>query len=149
MKTLVLGCGNKVQPGAVNHDLYYREGIDVVWDLNDLPWPWHSREFNRVVAESVLEHLYKNLLVSMDEIWRITAPGGIAVVKLPYWQAEESWNDPTHIHKVGMGVFDQLDPSTARGKQYDFYTTRKWKIEERRLNDEGTSVHFKLRKLLG
>ena len=147
-KILVLGCGNRPKFGAVNHDqTRHSDHVDIAWDLNNTPWKvWPDDYFDMVIAESVLEHLYHNLLVSMNEIWRITRVGGIAVVKLPYWRAEISWNDLTHIHRVGLGAMNQLDPSLPRGKEYDFYTPYKWRIIHTKMNSEMTSIHWELEK---
>ena len=144
---LNLGCGNKNIDGFVNHDLTrHSPHVDIAHDLNELPWPWEDDQFERVVAASVLEHLYHNLLVSMNEIWRISEPDGLAVVKLPYWKAEISWNDPTHVWKVGPHVFDQLDPRTQRGHKYSFYTPFKWAIVKVNFNPHKTSIVWHLRK---
>lgn len=146
-KRLNLGCGLKHPEGYVNHDLtMHHPWVDIAWDLNVLPWPWDDGSFDMVIASSVLEHLSHSLLVSMDELWRITAPTGWVYVKLPYWKAQISWNDLTHFHKVGLGVMDQLDPRTKRGQQYSFYSRRKWEILEVKLNQVKTSVIWKLRK---
>jgi hypothetical protein len=77
----------------------------------------------------------------MNECWRIIAPGGVIEVKLPYWKAEISYDDPTHRYVCGMGIFDMLDPDTARGRYYDFYTERKWKIRRVLLNQGKTSIY--------
>ena len=147
-KILVLGCGNRPKFGAINHDLTrHSNHVDVAWDLNNTPWEiWPDDYFDMVIAESVLEHLYHNLLVSMNEIWRITKVGGIAAVKLPYWRAEITWNDLTHVHRVGIGIMNQLDPSLPRGQEYSFYTPYKWEIIRAQMNDEMTSIHWELRK---
>jgi len=68
------------------------------------------------------------------------------VVKLPYWRAENTWTDLTHIHKVGMRAMNQLDPSLPRGQEYSFYTPYKWEIIRAQMNDEMTSIHWELRK---
>lgn len=148
MRMLNLGAGNRIIEGAINHDVVkHRPEIDVAWDLNDLPWPWEDEQFDKVAALSVLEHLRQNLLTSMDEIWRITAPGGVAVVKLPHWKHNLSWEDLTHLHLVGPGVMDQLDPRTKRGHDYWFYTRRKWQIEKREMNDAKTSIYWTMTKM--
>jgi len=143
---LNLGCGNKTIAWATNHDLMERDGVDVVWDLNVLPWPWEDNSVDFVIARSVFEHLEHNLLVSMNETWRILAPGGIVEIKLPYWNAEVSYDDPTHRYVYGLGIFDEFDPDTKRGRQYGFYSGRKWKILYRpRLNKNKTSFDCQLR----
>jgi len=126
---LVLGAGNYPVPGATNHDLHiHRPEITVAHDLNDVPWPWEDNSFNEILAWAVLEHLRINLLESMAECWRILRPDGVLRVKLPLWDKEESWSDPTHYWKFSLACFDQFDPATRRGKQYAFYTPYKWKI---------------------
>jgi len=145
---LNLGAGNRILEDAVNHDVVrHRPEIEVVHDLNVLPWPWEDASFDKVAALSVLEHLRQNLLTSMDEIWRILRPGGVAVIKLPHWKANISWEDLTHLHLVGIGVMDQLDPRTKRGVDYWFYTRRKWRIDKREANDAKTSIYWTMTKM--
>lgn len=148
MTNLNLGCGGRPLDDAINHDLTkHHDYVDVTWDLNRLPWPWPDDHFATVWAFSVFEHLYHNLLTSMNELWRIVQPGGIAVVKLPFWRANITWEDLTHIHKVGPGVMDQLDPTTKRGMQYGFYTPFKWEIQKRWANEKkATSIYWRLQK---
>ena len=149
LKTLNLGAGNRIVKGAVNHDRRkHRAEIDVCWDLSVLPWPWADEQFDAVEAWAVLEHLDIDLLTAMDEIWRLLTEGGTANVKLPYWQSEGAYSDPTHRYAVGLGVFDIFDPTTKRGQDYFFYSPRKWRILQRTLvNDPPTSVACKLAKV--
>jgi len=153
MKMLNLGCGNRIHKSSthewIHHDITnHRPEIDIVWDLNILPWPWANEEFGFVAADSVLEHLDHNLLISMNEIWRILKPGGTVHVKLPHWKHEVSWSDPTHHWPAGLQIFDQLCPETERGKEYSFYTPYKWTyIKGPRLNRAKSSIHITLEKL--
>jgi SAM-dependent methyltransferase len=141
--TLNLGCGGKIIPGACNHDrIRHRAEIMAVWDLNDLPWPWHDNSFDSIVARSVLEHLKLNLVESLDECWRILAPGGTLYLKLPHWNADTAHSDPTHRWFFSLQSLDLFDPDMARGQEYSFYTERKWRIiRPARLNEAGTSIH--------
>lgn len=147
-KVLNIGAGNDPIAGAVNHDITkHHDYIDVTWDLNNLPWPWADDEFDLVHARAVLEHLNLDLLQSMNEIWRILKPGGTAVIKLPFWKHEVSWEDPTHRRGYALKTFDYFDPSTKIGGKYRFYTPRKWKIvRPARLNRCGSSIHCTLQK---
>ena len=146
---LNLGAGNRPKKGAVNHDLYYhRDEIDVAWDLNAMPWPWPDEEFDIVYALAVLEHLRCNLAESINEVWRITKPGGSTWIKLPLWDSENSYTDPTHLHFAAPGIFDQFDPSTKRGKEYAFYDLRPWRrLEVKLVNDPPTSLVGRLQKV--
>ena len=146
---LNLGAGNRLMAGAVNHDLaYHRKDLDVCWDLNAIPWPWADETFDEVWAMAVLEHLIPSLARTMNEIWRITKPDGIAHIKLPYWHAEESYSDPTHLHFASLGSFDHFDPRTKRGEEYMFYHLSPWLIQEvKTINDPVTSIYGELKKV--
>jgi len=148
MRILNIGCGNKLVPAGegdivVNHDrVKHRPEIDVVWDLNDLRWPWPDNSFDSIVACAVLEHLRITLIESLGECWRILAPGGRVRVKVPWWRADAAYQDCTHYWVFSTGVFDQFDPTTKRGLQYQFYEGwRPWRIvKSAHLNPEHTSV---------
>jgi SAM-dependent methyltransferase len=146
MRTLNLGAGNKILPEAINHDLrLHRPEIDVAWDLNDQPWPWDDDSFDLVVAQAVFEHLRRNLVETLNECWRILAPGGRLRVKLPYWNHANSYMDPTHYWQFDLGTLDLFDPDTKYGQSYSFYTDRKWRIVVApRLNDARSSIHATL-----
>jgi len=143
---LNLGAGNKLVPGAVQHDLVkHRPEIDVAWDLNEMPWPWADNSFDLIVARAVFEHLDRDLVRSLNECWRILRTGGRLSIKLPYWQADAAYEDPTHRWFFTLGSLDQFDPDTTRGKQYAFYSTRKWRIVKGpRLNSAKTSLFWTL-----
>jgi SAM-dependent methyltransferase len=150
-RILNLGCGNKfLTPSEgdliINHDRSkHRSEVDVAWDLNNLPWPWEDNAFDLVVASAILEHLRLNLVESLDEAWRIIAPGGIIHIKVPYWNADASHSDPTHYWFFSLGSFDQFDLRTKRGHDYAFYTERKWRIvQSPYLNKGKTSIITKL-----
>jgi SAM-dependent methyltransferase len=139
---LNLGAGNKIEPNAVNHDLLkHRPEIDVAWDLGKLRWPWPDDSFDLIIARSVLEHVKPSLLETLGECWRILRPAGRIFVKLPHWQHDRTYSDPTHYWQgFSLGIFDQFDPDTERGREYSFYTTRKWRIIERpAFNEDGSS----------
>ncbi len=130
-RILNLGAGNRIIGDAVNHDLVkHRPEIAVTWDLNKLPWPWPNNSFDQIVARSVFEHLVPDLVVTLDECWRILRPNGQIFLKLPYWNSDLSHDDPMHRWFFSLRSLDQFDPDTERGKTYSFYTSRKWKILE-------------------
>ena len=145
---LNLGAGNQIIEGAVNHDqVKHRPEIEVVHDLNVLPWPWEDESFDLVVAKAVLEHLRITLFESMDECWRLLRPGGTVYLKLPYWNHDNSFADPSHYWKFALDTLRIFDPSTAYGLAYQFYPHKKWKIiKGPRLNRSRSSIHCTLRK---
>lgn len=144
---LNLGAGHDILPNAVNHDVTkHRPEIDVVHDLNVLPWPWPDNTFDTIVAKSVFEHLQITLIEAMDECWRILQLGGVLFVKVPYWQGEQAWMDPQHRWRWAPNVFDWFDPETRYGQEYDYYTPRKWRIvKPAELNKAQSSIHCSLK----
>lgn len=132
---LVLGCGHKpvVAPTgwvAVNHDLTaHAKHVTAVHDLNVLPWPWADSSVRQIQAHSVLEHLTITLVASMNECWRIITPRGQIDLKLPLWNVDRSHDDPTHRFLVGLGIYDNFDPTTERGRTYGkLYDIRPWRL---------------------
>lgn len=136
---LNLGAGMSPIENAINLDVVDLPGIQMVWDLNRLPWPFIPNEFDIIVARAVLEHLDLSLLRSFDECWRILRPGGILEVKLPYWEHEHTWDDPTHKRGYTLTTFDFFDDSTWNGKTYGYYTPRRWKILWKGFTNNGHS----------
>lgn len=145
-KMLNLGAGNDILEGAINHDrIAHRPEIDLVWDLNFLPWPWDDALFDLVNARAVLEHLDIDLITSVNEIWRIMKPGGRLVLKLPYWAHNNSYMDPTHRWFAALETPTVFDPDTPYGAKYSFYTERKWKVVKGpKLNRAHSSIHCTL-----
>lgn len=146
---LNLGCGRRPIEGAVNLDrTKHSDEVDVVHDLNELPWPFEDESFDLVVARAVLEHLDHDLITSVNECWRLLRPGGELYVKLPHWQADNSYVDPTHRWFFSLHSCDVFDPTTEFGRAYSFYTDLKWRIiKGPRFNKAKTSIHVTMRKI--
>ena len=89
---LDLGCGKNKQK-----DAFGVEGVDLVWDLNNFPYPWENNSVNRIYCHQVIEHfnceIYFNIL---REIHRILKPGGIFSLRVPHAYCIGSIQDPTH-----------------------------------------------------
>lgn len=148
-RILNLGCGNRIIGNAVNHDVtLHRPEVDIAWNLNDMPWPWADESFDEICARSVFEHLEKNLVITMNECWRILTVGGVCEVKVPHWQHPVSWRDPTHIWHYEEHSFDYFDPETKVGAQYAFYTPKKWHtIRGPALNNCKSSIVILMEKI--
>lgn len=106
-RTLNLGCGLKHMAGAVNLDITPTTHPDVVHDLNDRPWPFADNSFDAIHANDVIEHL-ADVVGSMEEIHRISAPGGIVTITVPHFSCANAFTDPTHRHFFGWFSFHYL-----------------------------------------
>lgn len=147
---LNLGAGDRIrtEPGAVNHDLTrHRPEIDCTYDLNHTPWCWPGDSFDLIDARSVFEHLRLTLIESCDECWRVLRPGGRLVLLYPLATGLTTYDDPTHRWYWSERVTDYLDPDTNYGRDYAYYTPRKWRILSRGvIKDRNVKVVLEPRK---
>ena len=74
-RVLHIGPGKKSLPGAITIDVLKLPGVDVVHDLDTLPWPFKDNEFDLIFAHNVFEHLHDQVAI-MSEMWRILKPKG-------------------------------------------------------------------------
>jgi SAM-dependent methyltransferase len=98
---LDLACGRRKAPGHVGVDISRDTDADVVWDLRITPWPWLDfigEPVEPVRCAHFVEHLNgTERMAFFDELWRILAPGGKAVIITPYWSSWRAVSDPTHL----------------------------------------------------
>lgn len=78
-----IGCGLNPIPGYLNVDHRAGPGVDVVWNVEDIPWPWHDETFDVVAAHSVFEHVW-DLVPIVHECHRVLKPGGILWIRVPH-----------------------------------------------------------------
>ncbi len=105
MKALDVGCGTKKHDGAVGIDRLELPHIDIVWNLDDLPWPIEDSTFDRVILSHVLEHL-ENPVATLDEVHRVARSGAEVEIVTPHFSSISSWKDPTHRHHFALETFD-------------------------------------------
>jgi len=117
MKKLHLGCGKHVLEGYVNCDSVKLPGVDVVWNLNKTPWPFKKGEFDRILADNVVEHL-DSVTTAMEEIWRITKKGAMTKIIVPVVPSVWAFIDPTHKQFLTLMSFDYFTKESGLGKYY-------------------------------
>jgi hypothetical protein len=125
---LNLGCGAQPEPGWVNLDVVKLPGVDVVHDLDEVPWPFQDGVASEVKGEDVFEHV-ADPLAFMAECWRVLVPGGSLRLRTTWWQAENAYTDPTHRRFCtpktfdywcrGTEFFERYGPAYARGAEFE------------------------------
>ena len=114
-RILDAGCGTKKFPGAIGMDIRPHPSADIHHDLNEVPWPFEDGSCDLVVIRHALEHL-KDVVAIMDELYRITKPGGTIVVEVPHFTWAEAYTHPGHIHFFSGGSLDYFHPANENYK---------------------------------
>jgi SAM-dependent methyltransferase len=111
---LHLGCGRTRLPEYVNVDAVAGPSVDLVLNFDacgpggaGFPYPDDSVEES--FGSHLIEHL-RNPLPFMQELWRVTRPGGMATFLCPYGSSDDAFEDPTHVRQFFLhswGYFSQ------------------------------------------
>jgi len=124
---LDLGCGANKQPDCIGMDKRKLNGVDVVHDIEETPYPFADETFTRVIMSHVMEHIDPRKAIDvMNEIWRITKVDGILMLAMPYAGSFGHWQDPTHIKPWNEATCHYFDPDMELWKIYE---PSPWKIE--------------------
>jgi SAM-dependent methyltransferase len=118
MKKLNLGCGTDIRRGWVNLDISALDGVDVVHDLNDLPLPFGTEEFDYILCKDVLEHL--EYIPLLRELHRILRSGGILEISVPHFTSQDNFIDPTHKKLFSFQTFTFFAAGSRFGRDYYF-----------------------------
>lgn len=97
-------------------DIDRRCAPDLVFDLNNTPWPIESDCADEIHAYEVLEHLgrqgdHRTFFAHFYECWRILKPGGHLFATCPSWDSMWAWGDPGHSRVINAGSLVFLDQS--------------------------------------
>jgi SAM-dependent methyltransferase len=82
---------------------------DVIADLDRFSFPFRDGSFREVRAIHVIEHV-SDVMRTMEEIHRLLADGGRAVIVTPHYTDFSSYCDPTHrwhLNSFSMRYFGE------------------------------------------
>lgn len=114
-----LGACDRRYPGFVSVDIV--PPADVVFDLSKAPWPWPDGSVEEVLAFDILEHL-PDKRQTMNELWRILVPGGIAKIQVPHATDGDGGHcDPTHRSYWTTSDFEYYHPGFAERERFRNY----------------------------
>ena len=114
-KLLDLGCGTAKHPEAFGIDAVELEGVDLVYDLNKIPYPFKNNQFEKVIMNDILEHLDKPIDI-LREVYRILKPKGTVEIRVLYWNHKYNYSDPQHKH-----AFTEIYFEFFCGKRRPYY----------------------------
>jgi len=125
LKILDIGCGQNKR-GSVGMDKRAMPGVDVVHDLEVLPWPFKDDEFDAAIAWHVFEHVKPWLMIDiMNEAWRVIKKDGTLDIGMPCPESFGFYMEPTHIRTWNEVTPTFFDPDY---EYYNHYYPKPWKI---------------------
>jgi SAM-dependent methyltransferase len=120
---LNLGCGETKIEGFVGVDRLSTAAVDVIHNLDIFPYPFEGSSVDEIMLDNVLEHL-NDVIMVMEEIYRISRPGAVIKIKVPYFKSNSAYTDPTHKHFFTETSFKYYD----KDNPLHFYTTAEFKV---------------------
>jgi SAM-dependent methyltransferase len=119
-----LGCGKVRIPDSIGVDRVKIENyVDVVHDLDNVPYPFQNNSINEIHMYHVLEHLH-DPIKKLEEIHRILKPGGALYIRVPHFSSMGAFTDITHVRPFSYYSFDCFEKNNYQ----HFYTKVEFKI---------------------
>ena len=126
---LNLGCGANPVDRFVNLDIRPLPGVDVVWNMEEFPWPFPDGCCITTTASHVFEHIKPWFTIDwMNEIWRITRVGGQLAISMPYGVNHRYVQDPTHCNPANEYTWQYFDP---RFPLWGVFEPKPWHIDKK------------------
>jgi ubiquinone/menaquinone biosynthesis C-methylase UbiE len=107
LKKLHLECGKNILEDWINLNSKDREGVDVVYDVNNAktePMPFKDNSIDEFFGRHVLERV-PDLLSLMSELHRVSKPNAKAVFHMPYGSSDNAWEDPVNCRAFFINSF--------------------------------------------
>ena len=114
MKLDIACGGSKKGEDWIGVDIANVQGVDIVHDLNQYPWPFEDNSIDEIHCSHYIEHIphdVKNednrdgLIQFMDECYRILKPKGKMKIIAPYYSSMRAYGDPTHVRFISDMTF--------------------------------------------
>lgn len=129
-KTILnIGCGKTRIPGSIGVDQEkIGNFVDVVHDLDVVPYPFQDNFADEIHFYHVLEHL-NDPIRKMEELHRILKHDGILHVRVPHFSSMGAFTDLTHKRPFGFLSFNCFEIDDY----HHFYTTATFRILHREI----------------
>lgn len=123
---LDVGCGKNRKAGWVGLDRKPQPSVDIVHDIEELPWPLEDNTCAVILMSHLWEHIKPWLSIPvMDEMWRLLEPEGQLQITCPYGYSPGYLQDPTHCNPATELTWQYFDPAYELYKEYE---PKPWRI---------------------
>lgn len=109
---LNIGCGFNKLDGYINVDQFPECNPDVLWNLEETPWPFEESSVDELVAHHVLEHLgqeTKVFFAIFKELYRLMRHDGVMRITVPHPHHPTFLSDPTHVRAFTGNTFEMMN----------------------------------------
>lgn len=128
-RILDVGCGPQKFPGSIGVDMNPNTAADVLCHFDRGRLPFRDNSFDEVRALHVIEHV-ADVIATMEELHRVTRPGGTIFLVTPHYTDYSSFRDPTHRWHLNTESFLYFYPGGMHGRDMWYTQVR---MRERRL----------------
>ena len=130
---LNLGCGTTRIPHSIGVDVVKIDSyVDIVHDLNRIPYPFKSNSVDEIHIYHTLEHLSEPLK-KIEECYRILKIGGKLFIRVPHFSSMGAFSDITHVRPFGYTSFDVFE----KDDYHHFYTEVSFKLLRKQIKYSG------------
>jgi len=119
MKNLNLGAGPDIREGWDNHDYKKVKGINLVFNLEEFPYPIKDNTYDFILCNHVIEHI-DNLFKLFDELHRITKPNAFIKIEVPHFSTSFAFTQIDHKHYFGLDSLRILEKEDFQNKSKPF-----------------------------
>eukprot|EP00939_MAST-03C_sp_MAST-3C-sp1_P001730 g1730.t1 len=94
--------------GFVGVDKSKRVNPDILWDMEDFPWPFETNSVSEISMAHVLEHVGQDpdvFLRIIQELYRVSQDRTKIHIVVPHHRHSDFTKDPTHVRPI---TFDLL-----------------------------------------
>lgn len=117
---LNLACGKRKLDGFKGVDLRPGDGVDIVCDLEQYPWPFEDNSVGEIYISHYAEHT-KDLMKFMNELWRVCENEAKVTIVGPYQTSMQAWADPTHTRVLSEATWAYYNKAWREREMLDHY----------------------------
>ena len=143
MKILDVGCGSSKFEKSIGIDRLSLQGVDTVWELDNFPWPYESKSFDRIIFKHSIMHL-TDIVQVMNEVYRLLNDGGKVEILAPHYSSDNSLTDPTHKFSMGIRSMNYFC-SNIKNWKYN-YSDNLFQLEQKYISFMEFDVDFNMRE---
>ena len=127
-----LACGDRKKEGFTGVDIANIPEVDIVYDLNQYPWPFKDNSVDEIYCSHYVEHIphlsvqailkesnsfkeFKEKLSNdkdgfikfFNEVYRIAKIGGKITIIAPHYMSVRAFGDPTHCYSEDTEILTE------------------------------------------